>query len=67
MPPRKAQAAKDKAAKDAAARAAAAKAAAAKAAAEKAKQQGKGGTGLKDIKLDGKDTVRPGARQTKPG
>ncbi|HMT44334.1 MAG TPA: cell envelope integrity protein TolA [Chakrabartia sp.] len=63
---RAAQAAKDKAAKDAAARAAqavkdkaakdaAAKAAAAKAAAEKAKQQGKGGTGLKDIKLDGKD------------
>ncbi len=50
-----AQAAKDKAAKDAAAKAAAAKAAAAKAAAEKAKQ-GKGGTGLKDIKLDGKDT-----------
>ena len=53
---RTAQAAKDKAAKDAAARAAAAKAAAAKAAAEKAKQQGKGGTGLKDIKLDGKDS-----------
>jgi colicin import membrane protein len=61
-----AQAAKDKAArdaaakataaKDAAAKAAAAKAAAAKAAADRAKLQGKGGTGLKDIKLDGKDT-----------
>lgn len=53
---RAAQTAKDKAAKDSAAKVAAAKAAAAKAAAEKAKQQGKGGTGLKDIKLDGKDT-----------